>query len=83
MHMREELLSLSELEILDYAKISWGLGIRTDRNSNISLLGKHVWDILHQPQKLWVKCLGTNTCLTLIFCILILSLMILAFGVLL
>jgi len=40
--MREELLSLSELKELDYAKISWGLGIRTDRNSNISLPGKHV-----------------------------------------
>lgn len=34
-----------------------GLGICTTMNLNISLLGKHIWDILHQTQKLWVQSL--------------------------
>lgn len=53
--MMKELLSLGELEEPDYAKISWGLGIHTAGNSNISLIDKHVRDILLQPRKLWVQ----------------------------
>lgn len=37
-------------------KIS-GLGIHIARNTNISLLGKHVWDLIHTQDKLWVQCL--------------------------
>jgi len=42
---------------LTMPKSRGGLGIRTAKNLNISLLGKHIWDILHQPQKLWVQML--------------------------
>jgi len=34
---------------LTKSKSQGGLGIRTARNSNIYLLGKHIRDILHQP----------------------------------
>jgi hypothetical protein len=33
-------------------KSQGGLGIRITRNLNIYLLGKHIWDILHQAQRL-------------------------------
>ncbi|PNX58728.1 ribonuclease H, partial [Trifolium pratense] len=32
-----------------------GLGVRIARFQNVSLLGKLVWEILHSPDKLWVK----------------------------
>nr|KYP38498.1 hypothetical protein KK1_040270 [Cajanus cajan] len=32
-----------------------GLGIRESRQVNISLIGKLIWDLLHSPQKPWVK----------------------------
>nr|KYP54574.1 Putative ribonuclease H protein At1g65750 family [Cajanus cajan] len=34
-----------------------GLGIRESRQVNISLIGKLIWDLLHSPQKPWVKIL--------------------------
>lgn len=34
-----------------------GLGIRKARECNIAMLGKHVWDMIHAPQKLWVRIL--------------------------
>lgn len=37
-----------------------GLGIHTARNTNISLLGKHVWDLLHNQDKLRVQCLSAK-----------------------
>lgn len=37
-----------------------GLGIRIARQSNIALLGKHVWDILHSPNKLWVNLMSSK-----------------------
>lgn len=33
-------------------KTHGGLGIHTARESNISLLGKHVWDLIHNHDKL-------------------------------
>lgn len=35
-----------------------GLGIHLAKNANISLLGKHVWDLIHKPEKLWVQLLS-------------------------
>ena len=61
-----------------------GLGIRTTMNSNISFLGKHIWDILHEPQKHWVEILRNmylGHSYLRYLCILLLSKVILAFGV--
>lgn len=41
-------------------KTKGGLGIRTARNSNTSLLGKHIWDLLHNSEKLWVQLLASK-----------------------
>jgi hypothetical protein len=35
-----------------------GLAIREARLSNIALLGKLVWNLLHDPHKLWVSVLS-------------------------
>lgn len=35
-----------------------GLGIRVARDMNTALLGKLVWDMLHNPHKLWVSLLS-------------------------
>ncbi|PNY04054.1 ribonuclease H, partial [Trifolium pratense] len=35
-----------------------GLGIHVARKSNIALLGKHIWDLIHHPDKLWVQLLA-------------------------
>ncbi|PNX74924.1 ribonuclease H, partial [Trifolium pratense] len=32
-----------------------GLGVRRSRLQNVALLGKLIWEILHSPNKLWVK----------------------------
>lgn len=40
-----------------------GLGVKRSRDCNVALLGKHVWDIIHNPGKLWVQVL-TNKYLT-------------------
>jgi len=32
-----------------------GLSIRTSREANVMLLGKHVWTMLHNPSKIWVQ----------------------------
>jgi len=37
-----------------------GLGIRTTRDANTSLLGKLVWDMVQSTNKLWVKILSTK-----------------------
>lgn len=34
------------------------LGVRTARMVNTSLLGKHVWEVIHHPEKLWVQLLS-------------------------
>jgi len=35
-----------------------GLGIRSARDANISLLGKLVWDLIQKNDKLWVHMLS-------------------------
>ena len=35
-----------------------GVGIREARVTNVALLGKLVWNILHNKDKLWVKVLS-------------------------
>lgn len=35
-----------------------GLGIRESRHTNLALLGKLVWSILHERDKSWVKVLS-------------------------
>lgn len=37
-----------------------GLGFHRTRVSNISLLGKHVWSLLHHHDRLWVKLLSSK-----------------------
>lgn len=37
-----------------------GLGLRQARATNVSLLGKHVWDLLQNQDKLWVQLLSTK-----------------------
>lgn len=37
-----------------------GLGLRKARPVNVAMLGKHVWEILHHPDKLWVRVLIAN-----------------------
>lgn len=41
-------------------KLKGGLGIHTARKTNIALLGKHVWDLMHNQHKLWVQLLSTK-----------------------
>ena len=36
---------------------SWWLGIRPARDVNISLLGNHSWEMIHDRNKLWVQLL--------------------------
>lgn len=50
------------LHLVNWQKIACprqfgGLGLRDTRSSNVSLLGKLVWHMLHQPGKLWVDVL--------------------------
>jgi len=47
-------------KMITQPKSRGGLGIRTARASNISILGKHVWDLLHNPDKLWVNLLSSK-----------------------
>lgn len=35
-----------------------GLGVRVARHQNIALLGKRIWDLLHEKEKLWVHMLS-------------------------
>lgn len=37
-----------------------GLGLHTARETNVALLGKHVWDLLHHQEKLWVQMLAAK-----------------------
>jgi len=37
-----------------------GLGIRTTRETNTSLLGKLVWDMVQSSNKLWVRLLSNK-----------------------
>lgn len=37
-----------------------GLGIHTARESNTSLIGKHIWDLIHNHDKLWVQLLSSK-----------------------
>lgn len=41
-------------------KSKGGLSIHRARQSNIALLGKHVWSMLQEPQKLWVQLLSSK-----------------------
>lgn len=34
-----------------------GFGLRRARQTNVSLIGKHVWGLLHNPNKLWMQLL--------------------------
>jgi len=38
-----------------------GLGVQTARDMNVSLLGKHVWSMLHERNKLWVELLSKKS----------------------
>lgn len=42
------------------SKKSGGLGIHTARETNVALLGKHVWSLIHNPSKLWVRLLRSK-----------------------
>lgn len=46
-------------ETITQSRARGGLGVRKAREANISLLGKHIWEVIHNPDKLWVK-LMTN-----------------------
>lgn len=37
-----------------------GLGLRRARPVNIAMLGKHVWELIHKPDKLWVRLLSSK-----------------------
>lgn len=37
-----------------------GLGVRKSKECNVALLGKHVWDFIHSPHKLWVQILSAK-----------------------
>jgi len=41
-------------------KQTWGLGIRAAREANSNLLGKLVWKLVQQTDKLWVNLLSSN-----------------------
>lgn len=41
-------------------KSEGGLGIRMARETNIALLGKHAWSLLHNSHKLWVNMLSLS-----------------------
>lgn len=45
---------------LDNPKSRGGLEIRTARASNISIIGKHVWELIHNPDKFWVNLLSSK-----------------------
>lgn len=40
-----------------HPRLRGGLGLRKARPMNIAMLGKHVWEIIHHPDKLWVRVL--------------------------
>lgn len=48
-------MNLVKWSVVTLPKKNGGLGVRTSRLQNIALLGKLVWDMLHQPDKLWVS----------------------------
>jgi len=37
-----------------------GLGVRRARDSNVVMLGKKVWALLHDPDSLWVQLLANK-----------------------
>lgn len=41
-------------------KQSGGLGLRKARACNVALLGKHIWDLSHNTNKLWVQLLSSK-----------------------
>lgn len=39
----------------------WGeLSLRKAKSNNVAMLGKHVWELLHHPNKLWVQLLSNK-----------------------
>jgi len=46
--------------MITQTKSRGGLRIQTSCASNISILGKHVWELLYNPDKLWVKLLSSK-----------------------
>jgi hypothetical protein len=53
----------SGMHLVSWEKItqprrSGGLGVRSARLQNVSLLGKLIWEVLNAPDKLWVKLMG-------------------------
>lgn len=42
-------------EVTSLPKNRGGLGLHSARETNISLLGKHVWSLIHNQDKLWVR----------------------------
>lgn len=42
------------------SKLNGGLGLRRARETNVALLGKHVWEVLHDSNKLWVQLLTSR-----------------------
>jgi len=47
-------------KVITQPKSRGGLGIRKARASNISILGKHVWELIHNPDNLWVNLLSSK-----------------------
>lgn len=47
-------------DVITKLKSRGGLGIRMARETNIALLGKHTWTMMHHPDKLWVNILSTK-----------------------
>jgi len=37
-----------------------GLGIRTSREANVAMLGKHVWSLINEHHKLWIDMLDST-----------------------
>lgn len=63
------------------SKRKGGLRIKTTRNSNTSILGKCVLDLLKNPQMLWAQMLVANTWETCTFFLLMLPRALRSFGV--
>lgn len=47
-------------ETITKPKNRGSLGIRMARESNIALLGKHIWSLMHHSEKLWVQFLASK-----------------------
>lgn len=43
-----------KLNTITQPSTTCGLIVRRGRHVNVSMLGKHVWELLHRPGKLWV-----------------------------